>query len=44
MPVNRVGDFGLAPGISSCFTLFQTVDFYIKIQTIQWIGMNLWQM
>nr|WRW53967.1 NADH dehydrogenase subunit 5 [Actinidia chinensis]WRW54177.1 NADH dehydrogenase subunit 5 [Actinidia eriantha] len=27
MPVNRVGDFGLAPGISGCFTLFQTVDF-----------------
>ncbi|KAG8383686.1 hypothetical protein BUALT_Bualt04G0039700 [Buddleja alternifolia] len=25
--VNRVGDFGLAPGISGCFTLFQTVDF-----------------
>nr|UPU98007.1 NADH dehydrogenase subunit 5 [Cannabis sativa] len=27
MPVNRVGDFGLAPGISGRFTLFQTVDF-----------------
>ncbi|KAL8538536.1 hypothetical protein ACS0TY_000524 [Phlomoides rotata] len=27
MLVNRVGDFGLAPGISGCFTLFQTVDF-----------------
>ncbi|KAL5070667.1 hypothetical protein RYX36_021554 [Vicia faba] len=27
MPVNRVGDFGLAPGISGHFTLFQTVDF-----------------
>ena len=27
MPVNRVGDFGLAPGNSGCFTLFQTVDF-----------------
>ena len=27
MPVNRVGDFGLAIGISGCFTLFQTVDF-----------------
>ncbi|KAL5066046.1 hypothetical protein RYX36_027783 [Vicia faba] len=27
MPINRVGDFGLAPGISGCFTLFQTVDF-----------------
>ena len=27
MPVNRVGDFGLVPGISGCFTLFQTVDF-----------------
>nr|WGU50279.1 NADH dehydrogenase subunit 5 [Coptis deltoidea] len=26
MPVNRVGDFGLAPGISGRFTLFQTVD------------------
>ncbi|KAI3668440.1 hypothetical protein L1987_88558 [Smallanthus sonchifolius] len=26
MLVNRVGDFGLAPGISGCFTLFQTVD------------------
>ncbi|GJW98915.1 NADH dehydrogenase subunit 5 [Tanacetum coccineum] len=24
---NRVGDFGLAPGILGCFTLFQTVDF-----------------
>ncbi|GFQ07074.1 phospholipase d gamma 1 [Phtheirospermum japonicum] len=24
MLVNRVGDFGLAPGISGCFTLFQT--------------------
>ncbi|KAG6467657.1 hypothetical protein ZIOFF_074500 (mitochondrion) [Zingiber officinale] len=27
MPVNRVGDFGLALGISGRFTLFQTVDF-----------------
>ncbi|KAI5311466.1 hypothetical protein L3X38_000192 (mitochondrion) [Prunus dulcis] len=27
MLVNRVGDFGLAPGISGRFTLFQTVDF-----------------
>ncbi|KAL5070674.1 hypothetical protein RYX36_021561 [Vicia faba] len=27
IPVNRVGDFGLAPGISGRFTLFQTVDF-----------------
>ncbi|KAF3653201.1 NADH-ubiquinone oxidoreductase chain 5 [Capsicum annuum] len=27
MLVNRVGDFGLAPGILGCFTLFQTVDF-----------------
>nr|YP_002860275.1 NADH dehydrogenase subunit 5 [Nothoceros aenigmaticus]ACC86798.1 NADH dehydrogenase subunit 5 [Nothoceros aenigmaticus] len=27
MPVNRVGDFGLAPGIMGGFTLFQTVDF-----------------
>ncbi|KAI3842479.1 hypothetical protein MKX03_035086 [Papaver bracteatum] len=27
MPVNRVSDFGLAPGISGRFTLFQTVDF-----------------
>nr|WRW54151.1 NADH dehydrogenase subunit 5 [Tetraena mongolica] len=27
MPVNRVGDFGLAPGILGRFTLFQTVDF-----------------
>ncbi|KAL2944103.1 NADH-ubiquinone oxidoreductase chain 5, partial [Bienertia sinuspersici] len=27
MLVNRVGDFGLALGISGCFTLFQTVDF-----------------
>nr|UPI48982.1 NADH dehydrogenase subunit 5 [Balanophora reflexa] len=27
MPVNRVGDFGLAPGIWGRFTLFQTVDF-----------------
>ncbi|KAL8104436.1 hypothetical protein AgCh_028595 [Apium graveolens] len=27
MLVNRVGDFGLAPGISGYFTLFQTVDF-----------------
>nr|YP_009315950.1 NADH dehydrogenase subunit 5 [Cocos nucifera]AOX12944.1 NADH dehydrogenase subunit 5 [Cocos nucifera] len=27
MPVNRVGDFGLAPGISGRFTIFQTVDF-----------------
>ncbi|MCL7038220.1 hypothetical protein MKW94_007374 [Papaver nudicaule] len=27
MPVNRVGDFGLALAISGCFTLFQTVDF-----------------
>lgn len=27
MPVNRVGDFGLAPGIPGRFTLFQTVDF-----------------
>ena len=26
MPVNRVGDFGSAPGISGRFTLFQTVD------------------
>ncbi|CAN6462363.1 unnamed protein product [Victoria cruziana] len=26
MPVNRVGDFGLAPGISGHFTLFQIVD------------------
>nr|YP_006280929.1 NADH dehydrogenase subunit 5 [Spirodela polyrhiza]AFI54939.1 NADH dehydrogenase subunit 5 [Spirodela polyrhiza] len=26
MLVNRVGDFGLAPGISGRFTLFQTVD------------------
>ncbi|KAL0295668.1 UNVERIFIED_CONTAM: NADH-ubiquinone oxidoreductase chain 5 [Sesamum angustifolium] len=25
MLVNRVGDFGLAPGISGCFTLFQTI-------------------
>nr|YP_009493653.1 NADH dehydrogenase subunit 5 [Codonopsis lanceolata]AWN57598.1 NADH dehydrogenase subunit 5 [Codonopsis lanceolata] len=27
MLVNRVGDFGLAPGILACFTLFQSVDF-----------------
>nr|BCT43287.1 NADH dehydrogenase subunit 5 [Musa coccinea] len=27
MPVNRVGDFGLALGISGRFTLLQTVDF-----------------
>ncbi|KAL3506711.1 hypothetical protein ACH5RR_032093 [Cinchona calisaya] len=27
MLVNRVGDFGLASGISGCFTLFQIVDF-----------------
>ncbi|CAL0327734.1 unnamed protein product [Lupinus luteus] len=27
MLVNRVGDFGLAPGISGRFTLFQIVDF-----------------
>ncbi|KAL4602926.1 hypothetical protein ACB092_10G088600 [Castanea dentata] len=27
MSVNQVGDFGLGPGISGCFTLFQTVDF-----------------
>ncbi|CAN4115637.1 unnamed protein product [Withania somnifera] len=27
MLVNRVGDFGLAPRILGCFTLFQTVDF-----------------
>ncbi|KAI3967935.1 hypothetical protein MKX01_027118 [Papaver californicum] len=27
MPVNRVGGFGLSPGISGRFTLFQTVDF-----------------
>ena len=27
MPINRVGDFGLAPGISGRFTLFQIVNF-----------------
>lgn len=27
MLVNRVGNFGLAPEILGCFTLFQTVDF-----------------
>ncbi|WMV24500.1 hypothetical protein MTR67_017885 [Solanum verrucosum] len=27
MLVNRVGDFGLTPGILGCFTLFQTVHF-----------------
>jgi len=27
MPVNRVGDFGSAPGILGCSALFKTVDF-----------------
>jgi hypothetical protein len=27
MPVNQVGDFGIAPGISGRFTFFQKVDF-----------------
>ena len=34
MPVNRVGDFGLAPGISGRFTLFQTVDFSTIFATL----------
>ncbi|KAH0446895.1 hypothetical protein IEQ34_024273 [Dendrobium chrysotoxum] len=42
MPVNRVGDFGLAPGISGRFTLFQTVDFStIFARANSWISRNM---
>ncbi|YP_011049855.1 NADH dehydrogenase subunit 5 (mitochondrion) [Bidens hawaiensis] len=46
MLVNRVGDFGLAPGISGCFTLFQTVDFSTifacaSVPRNSWISRNM---
>nr|YP_009306099.1 NADH dehydrogenase subunit 5 [Corchorus capsularis]AOO95937.1 NADH dehydrogenase subunit 5 [Corchorus capsularis] len=46
MLVNRVGDFGLAPGISGCFTLFQTVDFSTifacaSVPRNSWISCNM---
>lgn len=46
MLVNRVGDFGLAPGISGCFTLFQTVDFSTifacaSVPRYSWIFFNM---
>ncbi|KAJ4971784.1 hypothetical protein NE237_004883 [Protea cynaroides] len=46
MPINRVGDFGLAPGILGCFTLFQTIDFstifaYASGPRNSWISCNM---
>nr|BCT43325.1 NADH dehydrogenase subunit 5 [Musella lasiocarpa] len=46
MPVNRVGDFGLALGISGRFTLFQTVDFSTifacaSVPRNSWISCNI---
>nr|GEY80032.1 NADH dehydrogenase subunit 5, mitochondrial [Tanacetum cinerariifolium] len=46
MLVNRVGDFGLAPGILGCFTLFQTVDFSTifacaSVPRNSWISRNM---
>nr|YP_010890479.1 NADH dehydrogenase subunit 5 [Mammillaria huitzilopochtli]WBU13167.1 NADH dehydrogenase subunit 5 [Mammillaria huitzilopochtli] len=46
MLVNRVGDFGLALGISGRFTLFQTVDFSTifacaSAQRNSWISCNM---
>ncbi|GJR35832.1 NADH dehydrogenase subunit 5 [Tanacetum coccineum] len=46
MLVNRVSDFGLAPGILGCFTLFQIVDFSTifacaSIPRNSWISLNM---
>ena len=46
MPINRVGDFGLAPRISSHFTLFQIVDSstiftHASVPINSWISHNM---
>ncbi|KAJ4966286.1 hypothetical protein NE237_018135 [Protea cynaroides] len=46
MPINRAGDFGLAPGISGRFALFQTVDFstifaHASAPRNSWISCNM---
>lgn len=41
MLVNWVGNVGLAPGISDCFTLFQIVDLF-TIFAHAFASKNLW--